>query len=197
MATIDIRRTVTLNAPSTPEPLQGTLYATENMAHRFIISARKDDEDAALSGAVAASFIRPDGETVIMSGAIEDGCAVVTLAQSCYTQTGRFTLTIFTIADGARTAVYCLTGNVRQTTTDAIVDPGHVVPDVADIIAEYAAMQQAVADAEAATQAAEAAAQHSVRYDAAQSLTTAQKAQARANIGLTFSDAGNGAIIAS
>ena len=182
MANIQIERTVPLNAAGQPEFLQGTLYATENQAHEFILHATQGGEAVTLSGTVTANFIRPDNETVVMQGTVEDGAAHVTLAQSCYTQTGRFTLTVFVTIDQVKTALYCLTGNVKQTTTDTIVDPGNVIPDISDIIAEYAAMQQAVTDANAAADNANAAASHAVRYDTAQTLTDAQKAQARTNM---------------
>lgn len=197
MANIRIERTVSLDEANRPEFLKGTLYATENQAHTFVIHCTQAGEDVTLSGTVTANFIRPDNETVVMSGSIVDGAAEVDLAQSCYTQTGRFVFTIFVTLDEVKTAVYSLTGNVKQTTTDTIVDPGNVIPDIADIVAEYAAMQQAVTDANTAADNANAAASHAVRYDTAQTLTDAQKAQARSNIGIAFADSGNGAIVIS
>ena len=158
MAHIIITRRAQLSTAVNTESLPGLLYAGENDAHVFIISAVRGDTPVTLAGAVTALFMRPDESTVALSGEIVNGCASVTLPQSCYTQTGRFQLTVFVTENGVKTAVYCLSGNVKKTTTETIIDPGHVVPDVDDIIAEYATMQQAVEDCEDAAEAANTAA---------------------------------------
>lgn len=158
MAHIIITRRAQLSTAVNTESLPGLLYAGENDAHVFIISAVRGDTPVTLAGAVTALFIRPDESTVALSGEIVNGCASVTLPQSCYTQTGRFQLTVFVTENDVKTAVYCLTGNVKKTSTETIIDPGHVVPDISDIIAEYATMQQAVEDCEDAAEAANTAA---------------------------------------
>ena len=79
---ITIRRTACLDAPGRPEFLTGTLYATENKAHRVVITALRGGAPEALTGSVTAYFIRPDQATVFLTGGIEDGAAVVDLAQS-------------------------------------------------------------------------------------------------------------------
>lgn len=159
MANFIISRTVDLGrAGNNTEFLSGSLFADENLAHTFAISATRNGSAIALSGVVTACFIRPDGGTVELDGTIEDGKACVTLAESCYVVTGRFKLTIFVSVDGAKTAVYCAAGNVVETTTNTIIDPGSVVPSVDDIIAEYGTMQQAVEDCEDAAEAANTAA---------------------------------------
>lgn len=158
MANIIISRTANLDRPGNTEFLSGTLFADENLAHTFAISATRNGAEIALSGVVTACFIRPDGGTVELNGTIEDGKACVTLAESCYVVTGRFKLTVFVSVDGAKTAVYCAAGNVVETTTNTIIDPGSVVPSVDDIIAEYGTMQQAVEDCEDAAEAANTAA---------------------------------------
>ena len=159
MANFIISRTVDLGrAGNNTEFLSGSLFADENLAHTFAISATRNGSAIALSGVVTACFIRPDGGTVELDGTIEDGKACVTLAESCYVVTGRFKLTIFVSADGAKTAVYCAAGNVVETTTNTIIDPGSVVPSVDDIIAEYGTMQQAVEDCNTAKNNANSAA---------------------------------------
>ena len=158
MANIIISRTANLDRPGNTEFLSGTLFADENLAHTFAISATRNGAEVALSGVVTACFIRPDGGTVELNGTIEDGKACVTLAESCYVVTGRFKLTVFVSVDGAKTAVYCAAGNVVETTTNTIIDPGSVVPSVDDIIAEYGTMQQAVEDCNTAKNNANSAA---------------------------------------
>lgn len=160
MAIIDIKRTVSLDGAIMPVALEGTLYGGENQAHRFIINATKDGAALNLTGSVTASFLRKaDDAEVPLTGEIIGGGAAVTLVQSCYTQPGRFELTIFLTQNGSKTALYSCNGNVRNTSASEIVDPGHVVPDITDIIAEYARMQAASDAAEAAAENANEAAQ--------------------------------------
>ena len=160
MAIIDIKRTVSLDGAIMPVALEGTLYGGENQAHRFIINATKDGAALNLTGSVTASILRKaDDAEVVLTGEIIGGGAAVTLVQSCYTQPGRFELTIFLTQNGSKTALYSCNGNVRNTSASEIVDPGHVVPDITDIIAEYARMQAASDAAEAAAENANEAAQ--------------------------------------
>lgn len=144
MAVITIERTVDLDRLGRPEQAQGTLYQQEEQAHKFIISAKRNGQHVDLSGTVSASFIRPDGVTVPLTGAIESGCATVTLDDQCYDVTGRFTLTIFTTDNGASTAIYSMTGNVRMTETDAAVDPGTIIPSVANLINQIGTVTETI-----------------------------------------------------
>ena len=151
MAIYTIHRGVDLDAPIVPEGLRGDLYVTENSAHRFIVTATRGGEPVTLDGQVVATFIRADGGTEEITGGIDNGAAVVTLPQSCYAVPGRFSMTIFNAgADGSMTAVYACVGNVINTTTNTIIDPGSVVPTMTDITAAYNAAQAAVATANAA-----------------------------------------------
>lgn len=159
MAVIIIERTADLGGLIVPEGLRGGLYADEAVAHRFVIHATRGGEPVTLDGQVVATFIRADGGTVELTGGLDAGAAEVTLEASCYAVPGRFALTVYnTGTDGSKTAVYACVGTVINTTTDTIIDPGSVVPDVSDIVAEYTAMQAAVDAANAAAAAGNGAA---------------------------------------
>lgn len=147
---IVIERTVNLDALGVPEQARGTLYQHENLAHKFVIHGRRGGADVIFSGNVSAYFVKPDGETVdITNGTLEGGAAVVELPQICYAVSGRFTLTIFVTENGAKTAVYSMTGNVRVTKTDGeVVPPGTPVPDYSEIVDQYQDMVQATVEAE-------------------------------------------------
>lgn len=146
---IIIERTVNLAALGMPEQAQGTLYQNEYLAHRFVIHGSRNGTEVTFDGDVTAKFIRPDGETEVLTGNVENGAAVVELSQECYGVSGRFTLTIFVQTSGAKTAVYSMTGNVRTTTTNhEAVPSGTPVPDYSDIIEQYQDMVQATTEAE-------------------------------------------------
>ena len=176
MAIYTIRRGVDLDAPIVPEGLRGDLYVTEDSAHRFIVTATRGGEPVMLDGQVVATFIRADGGTVELTGGLQAGAAAVTLEAACYAVPGRFALTVYNAGeDGSKTAVYACVGNVINTTTDTPIDPGTVVPDVSDIVAEYTAMQAAVAAAQAAAVAGNTAADAIMPYNAGDVLALWQK----------------------
>lgn len=179
---ITISRTVALNAPVRVENLSGYTFDGEREAHHFAIAAVDNFEDNTpqpLSGQVVAYLIQANGATQTVNGYVGGGIAHATLSKACYDVPGRFVLSIFNVDDTERTCIYACTGTVYRTRTDRIIDGGSVVPDMDDVIAEYAAMRRAE---EQCRTAAAAVQQYSVRFDIQQSLSSSQKTQARDNI---------------
>lgn len=135
MANNIIKRVWNQGSMTPIEDLQGSAFTNENGGHTFQISGVDSNGEAlALSGTVAASFLRPDQTTVGISGSVSGGVASVTLSEECYGIPGRFGLVIFLTSDGKKTAIYSCVGNVARSSTDAIA-PG-VVADVVDLINE-------------------------------------------------------------
>lgn len=152
---IIINRTTSLDGPIMPESMAAPLYEQENQAHQFVITCTRGGSEEALSGSVTGALIRGDGATVALSGSISNGKAVVTLPQSAYVVSGRFALAIFNVVSGTTTAIYAAMGDIRRTSSDTIVDPGSVVPSLAELLA-------AAENANAAAAAADAAAENAL-----------------------------------
>lgn len=152
MANIIIRRTVSLDGPVLPEYMAAPLYNQENQAHQFVITTTRAGAEEALTGTVQGRFIRPDGSTVLLTGSISAGRAVVTLPQAAYYQVGRFMMSIMSVADSKVTVIYAATGTVARSLTGTTVDPGSVVPDITQLLAEIDEMREATAAAEAAAE---------------------------------------------
>lgn len=150
MANIIIRRTVSLDGPVLPEFMAAPLYNQENQAHQFVITTTREGAEEALTGTVQGRFIRPDGSTVLLTGSISAGRAVVTLPQAAYYQVGRFIMSIMSVADSKVTVIYAATGHIARSLTGTTVDPGSVVPDITQLLAEIDEMREATAAAEAA-----------------------------------------------
>ena len=201
-----ISRVWTQGAAVEVENLRGTAFTEEAKAHIFRISG-KDAQggDLALSGTVLGKFLRADNVTIDISGSVSGGVASLALVGDCYHAPGRCSLVIY-LSDGTTTvAIYACVGSVYRATSGTELDSGTTVPSLAQLEGAYnsavaaaanansaatAAQQTASEAAAAAQQTAEdaaavalAAAEHSVRYDVAQSLTTAQKTRARQNAG--------------
>ena len=150
------------------------------------------DTPAPQTGASCVCYcIRADGNTVQFSGTVSSNEVSATLPKSCFYAVGPLAIMLQTVTGTGNSAVITtvlkLVVNVEPSKTGSSIDPGNVVPNLTQLLAMLDQM-------EAATDAANEAASKSVRYDSAQSLTSTQKAQALANLGLTAVDDGEGNI---
>lgn len=184
MDPIIISRTWTQGSTVEVEPLRGTAFTEEDGAHQFRIAGEDSDRaPVTLAGTVLGKMIRADNVTIDISGSIVGGQAVLTLVDDCYHVPGRFSLVIY-LSDGTTTvAIYACVGNIFRGTSGQELDSGTTVPSLAEL--------------EAAYEGALTVLNKSVLFGEAQQLTAAQKAQARANVGLTWADDGTGNITVS
>ena len=99
---IEIRKTFSPDGMLRLDYLTGVAFSRESGAHRFIISGPE-----AFTGTVTASFMRADGQCVIVTGSLdEDGRAVVTADEDCYLVPGRMLITVYVTDGGVKTCVY-------------------------------------------------------------------------------------------
>lgn len=185
------QQTMSLSSDETRKvKLTNPLYYNNRQAQSVrVVCVNDDGTPADLTGIQCdADFLRADGYTVYCQGTVEDNVAEVVLPQSCYLAVGRFKLTVQLYeTDGEpeenaiRSAV-CIEGSVERNITDMIVDPGHIIPSIAEVIQKVELCDEATEAANDAADNANAAAEHAVRYDESQDMTDEQKAVARANI---------------
>lgn len=119
-------------------------------------------------------FMAPNGQNIFISGSdytyCGNGIAYVQLPAACYNVDGPFTLSIKVAGGGITETMRIVDGVIANTGTDSPVAPTGSLPDYEDIIELYEEML--------------AAKDGSVRYDIEQELTTAERTQARNNIGM-------------
>ena len=131
----------------------------DKLAHTLRIQVKADGQAVALAGwTVTANMIRQDQTTVTITGKVVGNAAEVTLEAACYGQSGGFTLSVALSKDGQLITIFCGRGDVMRTRTDSLVDPGHVIPSIDEIIAQYGLMKTAVQNADEATKRANTAA---------------------------------------
>lgn len=159
-----------------------SLYASGDMnAHIFELSLYRGAEEMDLSGASAQGyFIRADGYTVPIMGAISGNVVTLTLSEGCYYAVGNFNLIIKVSIGESRKSVFWGNGYVVRSMTDAIVDEENVIPSLDELLAQISAAESA---AKAANQAASAAnsAAASARQAASAANTNASSAKSAAN----------------
>ena len=93
-----------------------------------------------------------------MAGRTVGDAAEVTLEAPCYSQSGGLTLSVAIGREQQLITIFCGRGDVTRTRTDSLVDPGHTIPSVDEIIAQYGLMKTAVQNTDAAAKRADDAA---------------------------------------
>ena len=135
----------------------------DNNAYTFtaLVCNSADPEAGMLAGTVSGTLLRPDGATVALEGVKGAGvqevnvngvtlnatpCSV-TLPQACFAFPGRVLVSIKLTEGTTSTTVLAITGTVIRTETDAAVDPGEILPDLASLQAAAAEALDAAAEA--------------------------------------------------
>nr|DAG61871.1 MAG TPA: hypothetical protein [Caudoviricetes sp.] len=158
-------------------PLKSLYASGDKDAHIFELSLCRGAEEMDLSGAIAQGyFIRADGYTVPITGAVSGNVVTLTLSESCYYVVGNFNLIIKVSTAESRKSVFWGSGYVVRSMTDAIVDEENVIPSLDELLAQIAAAESA---AKAANQAASAA--NSAATSAAQAASAADANASAAN----------------
>ena len=138
----------------------GRIFSSgDGNAHTFYVSVYNNGVAQDLTGyTVQGYFIRSTEDTVLISGSASGNIATITLPAACYAEYGAFALFIRVINGTTKTTVYTGTGYVVRSSTDTIIDPGHVIPDIYELLAQIGAMEEATGEAQRATTSANTAA---------------------------------------
>lgn len=166
----DLKEPVRMNYP------KGNLYSDDNQGNLVGVRVFDNGSPASLSGAVTGYCVLATGVAIPVSGTLSGNSAYIVLPDSAYSVPGLINIIIKLTSGSTVTtlAAICMT----------VVGVGSVVADPsAAIIEEWTAqINAAIATVQA----------NSVRFDTAQSLTGAQKAQVKQNIGPVYSVVGLG-----
>lgn len=145
-----------LKKPVQVKQLSGNLFSGDSGGNKITVEVLDNGSPATLSGTVTGYVIREDNSTVTISnGTLTENKASITLPASVYTVVGRVSI----VVKVGTTTVGACTAYVYRTTTDTIVDPGSVVPDISELLA-------LIGECEDATTAASTAATEASRVDA-------------------------------
>lgn len=151
-----ITHTRDLDAPLRVTALRHCLVSGDELGDRFEVTVRRGGApESVAGGSVVGYFLREaDGATIPVPGEASGSLATLTLPEACYAVSGRFTLTVKVTVGSVRHAVAVFEGAILRSATDAIVDPGHNIPDLQELLAMLDQMEQASSKANgAATEA--------------------------------------------
>lgn len=187
------KRKIDVDAEIQMTPLKSLYASGDKDAHVFEFSLYRGAEEMDLSGASAQGyFIRADGYTVPITGAISGNVVTLTLSEGCYYVVGNFNLIIKVSIGESRKSVFWGNGYVVRSMTGAIVDEENVIPSLDELLAQIAATESA---AKAANQAASAAnsAATSARQAASAANTNASAANSAASAATAAASAASAA----
>lgn len=76
-------------------------------------------------------FIKPDGDTTVITGTINGNTVYVIIPQACYANPGNYTLSIKVTGTGFAGTMRIVDGTIVDTSNGSFIDPGSVIPDLA------------------------------------------------------------------
>lgn len=135
MAQIETWVTQDLQKPVKVSYLDGNIFSADNDGNIVGVVVYNNGQPATLTGSVSGNIIRPDGVTVAAIGTLSGNTASIVLPQDAYLVPGVVSIIIKNTVGTQTATLAVLVANVYQSSTDTIVDPGTILPSIADLIA--------------------------------------------------------------
>ena len=139
MAQIETWYNQDLKHPVSVHYLHGVVFSQDNMGNVVGVNVFDNGVPASLSGTVSGSVIRSDGATVAVSGSLSGNRASIAIPQAGYAVPGVISIIIKLTTGSVVTTLCAVVANVYQTQTGTVVDPGTIIPDISELIAEIEA----------------------------------------------------------
>lgn len=128
-------------------------------AHELRIAVKSSGKTVDMDGAsVVLNLILPDGVSTTADGSIEAGACIVTLPPLCYQRGETRGVLLMQFGTQAAIPVYAFVLRCFEDLTDAFADPDHVIPSLAEILAQLDAAKAAAKAAQDGASAANSAA---------------------------------------
>lgn len=147
-----------LQRPPQVKTLGGAIFSQDDMGNLIGAEVTDGGQAVNLSGTVVGYVVRGDGTTVTVAGQCAGNRAWIELPEAAYAVPGMIQIAL-RLREGAQRAVLAAcVATVQRTSTDMLVDPGHVVPSLETLLAKLEEMDEAIAEAGDAADSANAAA---------------------------------------
>ena len=135
MAVIETWFDQDLKKPVKVQYINGNVFSQDNNGNLIGVNVFDNGETASITGSVSANVVRSDGATVAVSGTLSNNKAYVVLPQSAYAVPGVISIVIKLTIGAVITTLCAVVANVYQSSTDSVVDPGTIIPDISLLIA--------------------------------------------------------------
>lgn len=181
-----------LTKPLKVQALHGVFFSADNAANLIGVEVYNNGTAAALSGTCIGYAIRADGGTLPITGTVSGNKASIILPTSAYVIEGPLDIVIKVVSGSVKTTVGACRGYVQRATTDTIIDPGHVIPSLEELLALIEPMEEATDAANAAAASANNAASNA-NSKATAANTAATNANEKATLANTAATNANAA----
>ena len=133
-----------------PEYVASTCFTTDNNSVTIGVKVLRNGLAAELTGNVVAHVIRSaDGGTVTFNGSRTNNKIQATLPAACFAYPGQIAVALQLVSGSDKITLCKKIFSVVDGATGTSIDPGSVVPNIDNLLAQLAALEQATAAAEA------------------------------------------------
>lgn len=143
MARIETWYNQDLQEPVKVHYLDGNVFSADVQGNVIGVRVTNNGTPYTLSGTVLGNIIRSDGVTVPVTGVRTGNQATIALPAQAYAVPGVISIIVKLIDESDTTTICAVVANVYVSSTDAVVDPGTIIPSVEALIEE---IQAAVAE---------------------------------------------------
>ena len=144
-----------LTKPVRVKNLEGNFFSYDVEANAIYVRVTNGGEPVTITDNVVGYVVRGDGYTETVAGTVEDGMAKVVLNSNSYQVTGAISV----VVKAGTTTIGAVHGYVYRSRTDQIIDPGHLIPSLDELLQHVADCINATDAANTAKNAANTAAQ--------------------------------------
>lgn len=110
------------------------VFSKDNLSNEITVKLYNGESEYSGGGTVSATVIRADGRTVPLTGTLTGNVVSLALIESCMEVPGQIQIFIRLTSGNVKTTVFAGVFTAVRTETDAVIDPGTIIPSVTDLI---------------------------------------------------------------
>lgn len=129
------------------EILYGVFFTQDSQGNKLGVVVTNGGQAATLTGTVMGYIIRADDYTVTVQGNSDGNRAWIIMPPQAYYVEGEINVVIRLENGTEKTTLCALRTTVHRTSTDSIVDPGHLIPSLSDLLEKIDEMEAGTAAA--------------------------------------------------
>ena len=134
MAQIETWYRQDIKQPVQVHHLHGNVFSQDNQGNVIGVEVFDGDTPASLSGSVSASIVRSDGGTVAATGVLSGNKLSVALPAAAYAVPGVISIVLKLTTGAIVLSLLAVVAIVYASSTDTPVDPGTIMPSIANLI---------------------------------------------------------------
>ena len=134
MAQIETWYQQDLKEPVHVQYLEGNVFSQDSQGNIIGVEVFDGDTPASLSGSVSASIVRSDGGTVAAAGTLSGNKLSVALPAAAYSVPGVISIVLKLTTGAVVLSLLAVVAVVYASSTDTPVDPGTIMPSIANLI---------------------------------------------------------------